>query len=150
MPSPTCTSHLTHEKELRSIVLFHLLLPRPTAFLMEVSVMELRQTLRAWASHPSHVRQKEASKNRGMNSRDNSQGSFSLRGIPAELLFHHGVQLGSVCVSGDAGLKPLPVASVRGAELNPSTRTLLSDPGPAWPRGVPWELARGRLLRGRR
>lgn len=76
-------------------------------------------------------------------------GEFLSAGIPAELVFHHGVQLGTLCVSGDAGLKSLPVASVRRAALNSGTRTLF-DSGPARPRGVPWELARGRLLRGRR
>lgn len=47
--------------------------------------MELRQILRAWGSHPSHVRQRGASKIRRMNSREIPMGISA--GIPAEMVF---------------------------------------------------------------
>lgn len=148
MPSPTCTSHLTHEKELRSVVLSHLLLPHPTAFLLNGGKCNgVEADFKGMGLSPESRKAERSVEEQDEFQREPT-GEFLSAGIPAELVLHHGVQLGSVCSSGDAVSKPLPVASVCWAALNPGTRTLLSDSGPARPRGVPWELARGRLLRG--
>lgn len=79
----------------------------------------MKLTLRAWTSHPSHVKQRKASKNRRQSRCFTTGCSWA------------------AFVSGDAALKPLPVALVRGAALNTGTRTLVSELGPESAPGSP-------------
>lgn len=108
MPS-TCTSHLTHEKELCSVVLSHSLLLRPTAFLLNGRKCN-EADFKGMGLSPESRKAEESLEEQKDEFQREPVWEFLSAGISAELVFHHRVHLCSVCVSGDASLKPLPVA----------------------------------------
>lgn len=102
MPSPASTSHLTLEKELCS-VLSHLLLPHPTSFLLNGGKCNgVEADFKGMGLSPESREAEGSLEEQKDEFQRDPKGGFLSAGIPAELVFHHGVQLGSVSVSGDA------------------------------------------------
>lgn len=89
-------------KKLCSLVFSYLLLPRPAAFLLNGGKCNgVEADFKGIDLSPESRKAEGSLEEQKDEFQRDPKGVFLSAGIPAELVFHHGVQLGSVCVSGD-------------------------------------------------